>query len=126
MSVVVCAPQVPCGPATETIEPNTGVTLTPVSEESSVTDVLNKVQTGEADAGLVYVTDAKAAGDKVTAVQFPESAAVVNVYPIAALTGCGQPDAGDEVRRAGDRPGGPAGAGRRRVPAGPVTRPDDA
>ena len=92
VSVVVCAPQVPCGSATERIEQNTGVTLTPVSEESSVTDVLNKVQTGEADAGLVYVTDASAAGDKVTAVPFPESAAVVNVYPIAALTGAAEPD----------------------------------
>ena len=90
LQVVVCAPQVPCGSATEKLEEKTGVTLSPVSEESSVTDVLNKVQTGQADAGLVYVTDAIAAGDKVTAVGFPESDDVVNVYPIAALKGAGQ------------------------------------
>ena len=59
--------------------------LDPVSEESQVTDVLNKVTTGEADAGLVYVTDAQGAGDKVTAVTFPESADAVNTYPIAVL-----------------------------------------
>ena len=39
----------------------------------------------EADAGLVYVTDAIAAGDKVKAISFPESAQAVNTYPIAAV-----------------------------------------
>ncbi|MCV7300136.1 molybdate ABC transporter substrate-binding protein [Mycobacterium barrassiae] len=85
LAVVVCAPQVPCGSATQKVEDAAGVTLAPVSEESSVTDVLNKVTSGQADAGLVYVTDAMSAGDKVTAVPFPESADAVNVYPIAAL-----------------------------------------
>ncbi len=92
LQVVVCAPQVPCGSATEKVEQNTGVTLTPVSEESSVKDVLGKVTDGDADAGLVYVTDAKVAGDKVTEVPFPEASTVVNVYPIAALTGATQPE----------------------------------
>jgi molybdate transport system substrate-binding protein len=85
LNVVVCAPQVPCGSATKNVEQATGVTLNPVSEESSVTDVLNKVTTGQADAGLVYVTDAKGAGDKVSAVSFPEAAGAVNTYPIAVL-----------------------------------------
>ncbi len=85
VKLVVCAPAVPCGAATEKIETATKVTLKPVSEESAVTDVLNKVQTGEADAGLVYVTDVKNAGDKVLGVAFPESKEAVNVYPIAPL-----------------------------------------
>jgi molybdate transport system substrate-binding protein len=85
VTVVVCAPPVPCGGATQTVEKITGVTLAPVSEESSVTDVLNKVTTGQADAGIVYVTDAAGAGDKVTAVPFPEAAQAVNTYPIAVL-----------------------------------------
>jgi len=85
LNVVVCAPQVPCGSATQKVEQATGVTLNPVSEESSVSDVLNKVTTGQADAGLVYVTDAKGAGDKVAAVAFPEAAGAVNTYPIAVL-----------------------------------------
>jgi molybdate transport system substrate-binding protein len=84
-AVVVCAPQVPCGSATQKVEKATGVTLAPVSEESSVTDVLNKVTTGQADAGVVYVTDAIGVGNKVTAVPFPESSGAVNTYPIAAL-----------------------------------------
>jgi molybdate transport system substrate-binding protein len=85
VSVVVCAPPVPCGSATQRIEKGTGVQLKPVSEESSVTDVLNKVTSGQADAGLVYVTDALGAGDKVAKVNFVESAAAVNTYPIAVL-----------------------------------------
>jgi molybdate transport system substrate-binding protein len=85
LSVVVCAPQVPCGSATATVEKATNVKLNPVSEESQVTDVLGKVTSGQADAGLVYVTDAQSAGDKVTAVAFPESSDAVNIYPIAVL-----------------------------------------
>lgn len=85
VKVVVCAPQVPCGAATETVEKATGATLSPVSEESSVTDVLGKVTSGEADGGLVYVTDVKTAGDKVKGIPFPESNQAVNTYPIAAV-----------------------------------------
>ncbi len=86
-SVVVCAPQVPCGAATERVEQAAGVTLAPVSEESSVTDVLGKITSGQADAGLVYVTDAKVAGDQVTEIPFPESDGAVNAYPMAVLDG---------------------------------------
>lgn len=85
LKVVVCAPQVPCGAAAQKVEDATGVTITPVSEEGSVTDVLGKVTSGEADAGLVYVTDVAAAGDQVTGVEFPESSQAVNTYPIVAL-----------------------------------------
>jgi molybdate transport system substrate-binding protein len=90
--VVVCAGQVPCGAAAAAVEKSTGVTLKPVSEESSVTDVLGKVTSGEADAGLVYVTDAQGVGDKVTAVSFPEASQAVNTYPIAALKQSKAPD----------------------------------
>lgn len=86
LRLVVCAPQVPCGSATKKVTTAADVGIAPVSEESSVTDVLAKVTTGQADAGVVYVTDAKSAGDKVVTVPFAESAAVVNSYPIAALS----------------------------------------
>jgi molybdate transport system substrate-binding protein len=86
INLVVCAPEVPCGAATQRVAENAGVTLKPVSEEQSVTDVLNKVVSAEADAGLVYVTDVKAAGDDVEGVTFPESADVVNVYPVATVS----------------------------------------
>ena len=85
VKVVLCAPEVPCGAAAVGVEKAAGVTIRPVSEEQSVTDVLGKVISGEADAGLVYVTDVKAARDKVHGVALPESAKVVNTYPIAAL-----------------------------------------
>ncbi|HEY3534181.1 MAG TPA: molybdate ABC transporter substrate-binding protein [Pedococcus sp.] len=85
VTVVVCAPQVPCGGASVKVEQAAGLTLKPVSEEQDVTDVLGKVVTGEADAGLVYVTDVKGAGDEVEGVEFPESTAAANTYPIAVL-----------------------------------------
>lgn len=90
LAVVVCAPQVPCGHATRTLTTRQEVTLDPASEESSVTDVLTKVSSGEADAGIVYVTDAQRAGDQVDAVTPKGADDVVNRYPIAALTGSGQ------------------------------------
>ncbi|MDY6869861.1 MAG: molybdate ABC transporter substrate-binding protein [Actinomycetota bacterium] len=85
VSVVLCAPQVPCGHAAAAVEEASGVDLQPVSEEPSVTDVLNKVTSGQADAGLVYVTDARDAGERVTVVGFPEAAQAVNTYSIAVL-----------------------------------------
>ena len=63
--LVVCAEEVPCGSATAQLEEVNNIELAPVSEEQSVTDVLGKVTSGEADAGLVYTTDAKSAGDAV-------------------------------------------------------------
>ncbi|MDT5105979.1 MAG: molybdate transport system substrate-binding protein [Mycobacterium sp.] len=93
LSVVVCAPQVPCGSATKKVEEATTVTLDPVSEESSVTDVLTKVTSGQADAGVVYVTDAIGAGDKVAEVDFAESSVAVNTYPIAVLKSATDADA---------------------------------
>jgi len=92
LSVVMCAPQVPCGSATTRVEQATGVTLNPVSEESQVTDVLGKVLTGQADAGVVYATDAQGAGDTVTAVAFPEAAEAVNTYPIGILSQATDPE----------------------------------
>ena len=83
--VVLCAPAVPCGAASAALEKAAKVDITPVSEEQSVTDVLGKVRSGEADAGLVYVTDVASAGAEVTGIDVPEAAAVVNSYPIASL-----------------------------------------
>lgn len=91
ISVVVCQQPVPCGSATRRIETAAGVALNPVSAEPSVADVLNKITSGQADAGLVYVTDALNVGDKVTMVTFPEASSAVNVYPIAVLKGAPQP-----------------------------------
>jgi molybdate transport system substrate-binding protein len=92
VKLVTCAPQVPCGSATQKVEAATGITLHPVSEENSVTDVLNKVTSGEADAGLVYKTDVRSAAGKADGVAFPEANQAVNVYPIAVLAGSTNPE----------------------------------
>jgi molybdate transport system substrate-binding protein len=86
VKLVDCAPEVPCGAAAQAVAKVAHQTLKPVSEEQSVTDVLAKVESGEADAGLVYVTDVMAAGSKVKGITFPESSKVVNTYPIVALS----------------------------------------
>lgn len=87
VTTVICQSAQPCGAATETVERNTGVTVDAASEEQSVSAVVTKVTTGQADAGVVYVTDARGVGDKVDTVTDPAFAAVVNSYPIATLAG---------------------------------------
>jgi molybdate transport system substrate-binding protein len=85
VNLVICAPEVPCGAAAQAVADEAGITLEPESEEQSVTDVLGKVTSGEADAGLVYVTDVIEAGEHVQGIEFPESESVVNSYPIATV-----------------------------------------
>ncbi len=91
LKVVVCAPQVPCGAATEKIEKATGLALSPVSEEADVKSTLGKVTTGDADAGLVYVTDVSAAEGQVQGVSFAEAGQAPTNYPIAVLRDAPQP-----------------------------------
>ena len=71
-----------------------------------MTDVLNKVTSGQADAGLVYATDALDAGERVTAVDFPEAARAVNAYPIAVLK---ESEISEDARRFVTAVTGPAG-----------------
>ncbi|WP_129656720.1 molybdate ABC transporter substrate-binding protein [Rothia halotolerans] len=85
VDTVVCERRVPCGAATERVEEATGVALTPVSEESAVTDVMGKVTSGQADAGVVYKTDVTAAGDAVEEVGIAQAGEAINRYPIASL-----------------------------------------
>lgn len=85
IKLVTCAPEVPCGAATQKAEKANGATLQPVSQENAVTDVLGKVTSGQADAGIVYVTDAKSAGDTVKSIEIPRTGEAVNTYPIVAL-----------------------------------------
>jgi len=87
VKVVLCAEQVPCGAASRRLLQDTGTPVDPVSEEQSVSDVLGKVANGQADAGLVYRTDALAAGERVRSIEIPGASEVVNRYPIAAVGG---------------------------------------
>lgn len=90
--LVVCAPEVPCGAATFGAAERSGLGLAPVSEESSVTDVLGKVTSGEADAGVVYATDAAQAGDRVETFDVPGADEEPNTYWIAVLADAPNPE----------------------------------
>ncbi|MER1996987.1 MAG: molybdate ABC transporter substrate-binding protein [Arthrobacter sp.] len=99
VQVVVCAVQVPCGAAAAKLEEAAGKRLSPVSEESSVTGVVGKVASGEADAGLVYITDVRAAGSGVEEVAVPEAQQAQNRYPLVRLGGAAEEDLADEFVR---------------------------
>lgn len=92
LDVVLCAAEVPCGAAAQTLLADRDVTVRPASYEQNVTAVLTKVAAGEADAGLVYATDVQGRADVEGIV--PDGAEdAVNRYPIAALADAANPDA---------------------------------
>ena len=94
LTVVLCAAEVPCGAASVTLLSNAGVEASVDSYEQNVTAVLTKVAADEADAGLVYVTDAATTGD-VETVEVDGTEGVVNRYPIAALADASDPGLAD-------------------------------
>jgi molybdate transport system substrate-binding protein len=104
--IVVGVPEVPIGAYTETILSNSekpyGATFRKAvvehirSRELNVRQVLTKVSLGEADAGIVYKTDALSAKEKVTAIEIPDTINVIADYPIAVMAAAPQPDLAKE------------------------------
>ncbi len=88
-----CAPAVPCGTYATTVFAKAGIKVTPVSQEQDVKTVLTKVALGEADAGIVYVTDVKSAGGSVAGVEIPDSLNIIADYPIVELKSAPNPTA---------------------------------
>src|SRR5699024_5487397 len=88
--LVICAPEVPCGRASAERAADGGVELDAVSEELAVTVVLGQVVSGEADAGLVYATEALAAGNEVERIEIPQAAGHANDYWIGLVAGGNQ------------------------------------
>jgi molybdate transport system substrate-binding protein len=95
LAVVLCADTVPCGRFAKQALGKAGVTVTPKSYETDVKAVVTKVTLGEADAGIVYVTDVKAAGAKAAGVTIPDAQNVVAEYPIVAVKAAANPSVAD-------------------------------
>jgi molybdate transport system substrate-binding protein len=83
--VVLCAPAVPCGHYGNQALQKAGVSLKAASLETDVKGVVSKVSLGEADAGIVYTTDVKAAGSRVQGIEIPDQLNVIAAYPIGLL-----------------------------------------
>jgi molybdate transport system substrate-binding protein len=86
VKVALCQPQVPCGVVAAEVFKNTGITVKPVTLQTDVKSVLTQVELGNVDAGMVYVTDAKAAGTKVKGITIPANENASTLYPIATIS----------------------------------------
>lgn len=86
ITVALCAPSVPCGRLGREVLEAAGVEVVPVSSEENVKSVLTKVVLGEVDAGLVYETDALAAGTRVERIPLPTGGDVPSAAYAAAVT----------------------------------------
>ena len=115
IKTVICAPEVPCGNYANQIFTAAGVTVTPVSLEQNVRGVVTKVTAGEADAGIVYVTDVIAAGDAADMVEIPEDINVVAEYPIATVAASENQEVGEAFIDFLTRPRRPGHHGRARL-----------
>ncbi|HEX5097828.1 MAG TPA: molybdate ABC transporter substrate-binding protein [Acidimicrobiia bacterium] len=91
ITLVLCAPEVPCGKYADQALQQAGVTVNPVSREASVKATLTKVELGEADAAIVYVTDVTSSG-KVEGIDIPDDQNVVATLPITTLKDAGNAD----------------------------------
>jgi molybdate transport system substrate-binding protein len=86
VKVALCQPKVPCGVVASQVFKNAGVTVKPVTLQPDVKSVLTQVELGNVDAGMVYVTDVKAAGTKVKGVTIPSGQNASTLYPIATIS----------------------------------------
>ncbi len=90
-TIVLCAPTVPCGAAARQVLALAHVTPKPDSLEQSVAGVLTKVRLGEADAGLVYITDVREAGSAVIGIPFRQADEAITDVLIAPLKHAANP-----------------------------------
>ncbi len=90
---VLCAPEVPCGRLGRDVLERAGVTARPVGSEANVAAVVAKVASGEVDAGITYVTDARTSPDLTDAVAIPDGLNVTTAYPIGLVDDADEPSA---------------------------------
>lgn len=107
VQTAICAPDVPCGAATERLLSDNAIDVRAATLDPDVKSVLGRVVSGDVDAGIVYVTDARAAGDDVESVDLPDDINVETDYLIAAISDSGEPALAQEFI---DLVTGPSGA----------------
>ncbi|TDC50620.1 molybdate ABC transporter substrate-binding protein [Jiangella ureilytica] len=92
LRIAICEPQVPCGSSAQRLLDAAGVTAAPDTLTTDVKEAASLVALGEADAALIYLTDAAAVGDAVETIDVPEANTVVNEYPVAVLADAPNPE----------------------------------
>jgi molybdate transport system substrate-binding protein len=85
VKVALCQPQVPCGVVAAEVFKNAGITVKPVTLETDVDSVVTQVETGNVDAGMVYVTNVMSEGTKLKGITIPASENASTLYPIAVI-----------------------------------------
>lgn len=85
LKVVLAAPEVPVGRYSREVLDKQDIEVKAVSQEANVRAVLSKVELGEADAGIVYATDAETSPDKIDAIEIPDDENALASYPAATL-----------------------------------------
>ena len=94
MALSLCQEEVPCGRYAQQAFEAAGLPVPPAGQEDKVSGVLTKVMLGEADAGLVYVTDVLAA-EGVEGVDLADDEQVLATYPASVLTEAPNPEAAE-------------------------------
>ncbi len=87
LRVGLCAEGVPCGDFARQVFEKAGVVPSPDTEEPDVRALLTKIELGELDAGVTYVTDVASTYGAVEGIDIPDSLNAVAAYPIAVLSG---------------------------------------
>jgi len=93
LTVALCAPQVPCGAVAADVLARAGVVAAPDTLERDVRAVLTRLTLDEADAGLVYRTDVRAADGAVEGIEVPQAADVATEHPALVVPGAPHPAA---------------------------------
>jgi molybdate transport system substrate-binding protein len=96
-TISLCADAVPCGKYAQQALSQAGVTIPPekITKGADVKATLSAVSTGDADAAIVYTTDAKSAATSVQAVRIPAWLNVYAIYPIAPIAASSNQDLAD-------------------------------